>query len=119
MSVYTEDTPLNVQAADELIFAAPRRENPPWPDAERTALARAGASAHAATCLNANKLGRPWIDDRAITGGPNKLRVMRKLAFPPVADMPSKSFQARPSWLPGLYARRAVGGVIKRLNTIP
>ena len=57
------------------------------------------------------------MDFRAIEGVPNKLRFMRELVVPPASYMRANYPKAPAFWLPWLYARRAVGGVVKCLRT--
>jgi hypothetical protein len=81
------------------------------------ALAQPGRSERVAVYLNASKLRRTQMDFRAIEGAGNKLRFMRELAFPSASYMRAKYPNAPTFWLPWLYARRAVAGVVKRLRT--
>ena len=87
------------------------------PEFVPAALAQPGRSERVAVYLNASKLRRTQMDFRAIEGAGNKLRFMRELAFPSASYMRAKYPNAPTFWLPWLYARRAVGGVVKRLRT--
>ena len=87
------------------------------PEFVPAALAKPGRSERVAVYLNASQLRRTQMDFRAIEGARNKLRFMRELAFPSASYMRAKYRKAPTFWLAWLYARRAVGGVVKRLRT--
>ncbi|MGI9403911.1 MAG: nucleotidyltransferase family protein [Hyphomicrobium sp.] len=74
------------------------------------------ATEDVAIYLSASKLRQQWIDFSTIDGVSNQLHFLRELFFPPAVYMRSKYPEARPSWLPWLYVRRCVGGIIKRLS---
>ncbi len=86
------------------------------PESVSAGLAEAGGRENISVYLDASALRRQWMDFRAIARISNRWRFIRELVFPPAAYMCSKYPVARPSWLPWLYARRAVGGIIKRLS---
>jgi hypothetical protein len=69
----------------------------------------------AARYLDSGRLMRTWLDLRAMRSWARRLRWGHDLCFPPADYMRSKYSQVRIDWLPVLYARRAVGGVWKRL----
>ena len=84
------------------------------PEEVRNALSKTGEPV--AIYLDAGAIRQAWIDLLAIGGTADRLRFVRELLFPPAAYMGSKYPEARPAWLPWLYARRAIGGVRNRLR---
>jgi hypothetical protein len=87
-----------------------------YPENVLAALARNDALEPAALYLNGSRLRQQWMDFLAIAGAANKLRFLRESIFPSAAYMRHKYPDARPGWLPWLYVRRAVGGVLKKLQ---
>jgi hypothetical protein len=79
-------------------------------------LAGSGAKEHPAIYLNASKLRQQWMDFRALDGFSNQLQYLQELVFPSTAYMRTKYPQAQHAWLPLFYARRALGGLFKRLK---
>ena len=85
-----------------------------YPEFVPAALAQAGGCERAANYLNASRLRQHWLDVCASDGIPNRMRFIGELVFPPAGYMHSIYPQAKPGWLPWLYARRAFRSVIKR-----
>ena len=77
------------------------------------ALEAAPADEPAAHYLRSSKFQQHSLDFGALKGVPRKFQFFRELIFPSAAYMHGKYPQARPSWLPLLYARRGLGGVAK------
>lgn len=67
--------------------------------------------------LRAGALGRQYMDFRALPGLGPRLRFLRELVFPPASYMRARYAGVRPSWLPWLYARRALAGSARRLRS--
>ena len=88
--------------------------NTQCPDFVRQALAKTGEPV--ATYLKAGRLRQSWIDFSAIPSFTNRVRFVRELVFPSKAYMRAKYRQSSDTWLPWLYARRAAGGLIKRVR---
>ncbi len=86
------------------------------PDFVRRALTKTGE--RVMTYINAGSLRQSWIDFTAIPGFGNRLRFARELVFPPRAYMRARYEPSSDAWLPWLYARRATGGIIKRLRPV-
>ena len=84
------------------------------PEEVRNALSKTGEPV--ATYFDAGAMRQAWIDFLAIGGTADRLRFVRELFFPPAAYMRSKYPEAKPAWLPWLYARRAIGGLWNRLR---
>jgi hypothetical protein len=87
-----------------------------FPQEVIAALRRASAAELPAIYLGGSRLRQQWMDFRAISGTGNKLRFLRESLFPSEAYIRHKYPEARPSWLPWLYVRRAFGGVAKKLR---
>jgi hypothetical protein len=85
-----------------------------YPESVLAALSRKGAELPAAY-LGSTALRQQWMDFCAIRGFRARLRYVGELLFPSIAYMRSKYPRARPAWLPWLYARRALGGMFKRM----
>ena len=85
------------------------------PESVVAALEEPGAGERVTMYLSASKLRQLWMNFSAIDSVANQLRFMRELVFPPAAYMRSKYPHAQSAWLPWLYARRALGGISKRL----
>ena len=90
-----------------------------FPQEVMTALAREGIAEVPAIYLDGGRTRQQWMDFRAIAGAGNKLRFLRESLFPSEAYMRHKYPDARPGWLPWLYARRALSGVMKKLRSVP
>ena len=88
------------------------------PDFVLAGLAGSGAKERPATYLNASKLRQQWMDFLALEGLSSQLRFLQELVVPPAAYMRTKYPQAQSGWLPMFYARRALGGLAKRLKMI-
>ena len=58
------------------------------------------------------------MDFLALEGLSSQLRFLQELVVPPAAYMRTKYPQAQSGWLPMFYARRALGGLAKRLKMI-
>ena len=86
------------------------------PESVVAALEEPGAGERVAMYLSASKLRQLWMNFSSIDSAANQLRFMRELVFPPAAYMRSKYPHAQSAWLPWLYARRALGGISKRLR---
>ena len=85
------------------------------PPAVSAALAAAGPAEPVAAYLGAGRLRTLALDLAAVEGTADRLRYLRELCLPPAGYMQAKYAAARFTWLPWLYARRAVEGVRKRL----
>jgi hypothetical protein len=68
-----------------------------------------------AAYLGAGRLRALAMDIRAVDGVTERLHYLRELCLPPAPYMRAKYASARVTWLPWLYARRAVEGVRKWL----
>jgi hypothetical protein len=86
-----------------------------YPEFVLVALAEPGDKERPTTYLNSGNVRQQWMDFCAIDGLSNKLQFLRELVWPSAAYMRSK-YSGSAAWLPWLYARRACGGVVKRLN---
>jgi hypothetical protein len=86
-----------------------------YPENVLAALGRAGRVEAPAVYLESGKSRQQWLDFCAIPGAGSKLRFLRELGFPSAAYMSRKYPDARPAWLPWLYLRRALGGVLKKV----
>ena len=87
-----------------------------YPEFVLSALAGSGAKERPATYLNASKLRQRWEDFRALKEFSSQLRYLQELLFPPAAYMRAKYQQTEAGWLPMLYARRILSGLVKRLK---
>lgn len=87
----------------------------PYPDNVRQELESAGVSEPVAKYLSAGWIRQSWKDLLAIPGSRNRLRFVRETVFPSAAYMRSKYHEVPKTPLIWLYARRAVGGLIKRM----
>jgi hypothetical protein len=65
--------------------------------------------------LGAGRVHALAMDIRAVDGVTDRLQYLRELCLPPAPYMRAKYASARVTWLPWLYARRAVEGVRKWL----
>jgi hypothetical protein len=72
-----------------------------------------------AVYLKASRLRQGWMNFAAVSGLANRLQFAREFAFPPVPYMRAMYAQLTNAWLPWLYARRAVEGLIKYLRNQP
>lgn len=86
----------------------------PVPADVMDALGEPGPIEPAAAYLDAGHLRRRWLDFWAHEGLAGRLRFARELVFPPADYMRERFPDARPGWLPWLYARRALGGLRRR-----
>jgi hypothetical protein len=66
--------------------------------------------------LTAGRLRRHWMDTRAIPSMLGRAQYAQSLVFPGADYMQRKYAAGSPQWLPYLYARRAVGGLVKALK---
>jgi hypothetical protein len=80
------------------------------------ALARPAPAEDASRYLEGSFFYRYWADFVSIDGARNKLKFLSQLFFPSRDYMRRRFPEVRPSWLPWLYARRAVSGVVKQLR---
>ena len=76
------------------------------PDFASDALARTGEPV--TTYLGASRLRQSWIDFWAIPSVAKRLQFAHELMFPPAIYMRTKYKASDKTWLPWLYARRAV-----------
>jgi hypothetical protein len=95
---------------------AQHRFHTPVPNLVSAALLKADPRERPNMYLSGGRLNRAYMDFTAIEGIANKLRFVRELVFPPAAYMQTKFENASTFQLPWLYARRAVGGALKRLR---
>lgn len=86
-----------------------------YPDAVLAALTQRGAAEPAARYLDGGKVRQQWMDFRALGSLSRRLRFARELLVPSADYMRSKYPDMSPRWLPWLYLRRAVGGLLKRV----
>jgi hypothetical protein len=86
------------------------------PEFVSTGLAHSGGRETVSIYLDASNLRQLWMNFSAMDSVSNRVGFIRELVFPPIAYMRTKYPDARPSRLPWLYARRALGGLIKRLS---
>jgi hypothetical protein len=70
------------------------------------------------TYFNAGSLRRMWMDLLACESIQAKVFYCRRLVFPPGAYMLKKYDVTRRVWLPLLYARRCIEGLIRRLPRV-
>jgi hypothetical protein len=87
-----------------------------YPDVALRALAKKREPI--AIYLKAGRLRQSWIDFVSISGLANRLQLAREITFPPTSYMRAKYAQLPNAWLPLLYARRAVEGLIKYLRGV-
>lgn len=80
------------------------------------ALARPVPAEAASRYLEGSVFYRYWADFDAIDGARNKLKFLSQLFFPSKDYMRRRFSDVRPSWLPWLYARRTVSGIVKQLR---
>jgi hypothetical protein len=80
------------------------------------ALAKAPENERPAIYLGSGKVPRRWMDFAELEGLSSKIKFLRELAFPPAVYMRGRFQSARLKWLPWLYARRGLGGVVRRLG---
>ena len=92
-----------------------RRFHTPVPRYVLETLSRKGALEPVADYLGSGALRQQWMDFRAIPGPNLRLRFIGEVLFPSTDYMRWKYPQARPSWLPWLYVRRAFRGLFTRI----
>lgn len=88
------------------------------PESVLSALGGHGEDEAVARYLEGGAWRQQWMDFRAIQGGASKFRFLAETLFPPASYMRQKYPQAGLSWLPWLYLRRAVSGILKRLQRV-
>jgi Uncharacterised nucleotidyltransferase len=93
------------------------RFNTVYPERILVGLSECGRDERATDYLHGSRVHQQWIDFRAIEGLGNKFQFARETLLPTVAYMRWKYHDARFSWLPWLYVRRAFAGIRKRLTT--
>jgi len=69
--------------------------------------------------LNGGQFLQMWMDFRAYGSVANQVRYLKILCLPPARYMRLKYPEAQLEWLPWLYLRRAVGGLMKRIRWAP
>lgn len=84
------------------------------PASVQALLARPGSSENVARYFAGSVLRQQWMDFCAIPGVSRKLRFIAETVFPSAGYMRTKYPQG--GWLPWLYFRRALQGLIKRLR---
>ena len=88
----------------------------PVPEAVLAALAGPGRPEPAADYLGGSAWYQFYADFWALEDVRSKLGFLAELLLPPASDMRLKYPQARRTWLPWLYLRRASGGLLKRFR---
>lgn len=83
------------------------------PDHVHGALAGSGESV--SRYLRSGLIGRTWFDFWALPDWRKRRRLLREILLPPAAYMRGKYEGAILTWLPWLYMRRSVEGVVRRL----
>jgi hypothetical protein len=96
--------------------SARSRVGAPIPDPVIAALTASSTQEHVWHYMQAGRLQRHWMDARAIPSLAGRARYARALLFPGADYMRHKYGGRGPQWLPYLYARRAVGGMVRALK---
>jgi hypothetical protein len=86
------------------------------PESVIAALGSDGKTEIVARYFDSETLRQNWMDFCALPGGADKMRFLAETLFPPASYMRHKYPQAQSGWLPWLYLRRAVEGMLKRLQ---
>jgi hypothetical protein len=89
---------------------------PTWVTEE---LARLGAIEAPARYLNGTPLHQKLIDFRALGSLENRFCFLRESLFPGATYMKTKYYGSRADWLPWLYVRRGLSGLLKCLPIEP
>jgi hypothetical protein len=86
-----------------------------YPPAILAALATRGTRELPARYLQSSQLGQHWMDFCALGSVSRRLRWAHETLFPPATYMRAKYAGGLFNWLPLLYLRRLIGGVVKRM----
>lgn len=86
------------------------------PEPVMAALRPQGKPEALARYLLSGALRQRWLEYCAIAGLGNKVGFLVDSVFPPASYMAQKYSQAQTCWLPWLYLRRVIGGVLRRTH---
>lgn len=86
------------------------------PEPVLAALRPQGKPEALARYLLSGGLRQQWLEYCAIAGLGNKVGFLVDSVFPPASYMAQKYSQAQTRWLPWLYLRRVVAGVLRRMH---